>query len=135
MSSVKPEHLSKLDSVISTLGPSGTDSAHEARKHCSNVLLFPSFVAWRSIANGLRIATQSDRSRCTRPRPSSRGRPAPRPRSTSSVRSRWPSKRPQAAGSIGGRSFGGHRRRARLLFVHGRTRLVPNRAVSLERPR
>ncbi|MEV6340621.1 hypothetical protein AB0M12_38630 [Nocardia vinacea] len=37
--------MSKLDSVISTLGPSGTDSAHEARKHCSNVLLFPSFVA------------------------------------------------------------------------------------------
>ncbi|MEU7206522.1 hypothetical protein [Streptomyces sp. NPDC045470] len=37
--------MTKLDGVISTLGPSGTDSAHEARKHCSNVVLFPSFAA------------------------------------------------------------------------------------------
>ncbi|WP_431926350.1 hypothetical protein [Nonomuraea jabiensis] len=35
----------KVNGVISTLGPSGTDSAHEARKHCSNVELFPSFSA------------------------------------------------------------------------------------------
>ena len=35
----------RLDGVISTLGPSGTDSAHEARKCCSKVLLFPSFAA------------------------------------------------------------------------------------------
>ena len=33
----------RFDGVISTLGPSGTDSAHEAGKCCSNVLLFPSF--------------------------------------------------------------------------------------------
>ncbi|MET7309345.1 hypothetical protein ABZS68_20185 [Streptomyces sp. NPDC005571] len=37
--------MTKLDGVISTLGPSGTDSAHEARKRCSSVLLFPSFTA------------------------------------------------------------------------------------------
>lgn len=35
----------RLDGVICTLGPSGTDSAHEAGKCCSNVLLFPSFAA------------------------------------------------------------------------------------------
>lgn len=35
----------RLDGVISTLGPHGTDSAHEARKHCSAVALFPSFAA------------------------------------------------------------------------------------------
>lgn len=35
----------RLDGVICTLGPSGTDSAHEARKCCPNVLLFPSFAA------------------------------------------------------------------------------------------
>lgn len=35
----------KLKGVISTLGPSGTDSAHEAGKHASKVLLFPSFAA------------------------------------------------------------------------------------------
>jgi hypothetical protein len=45
VSSAKSDHLSRLERVISTLGPSGTDSAHEARKHCSNVSLFPSFVA------------------------------------------------------------------------------------------
>lgn len=45
MSSAISDRLMKLNGVISTLGPSGTDSAHEARKHCSNVLLFPSFAA------------------------------------------------------------------------------------------
>lgn len=35
----------KADSVVATLGPAGTDSECEARKHFSNVLLLPSFTA------------------------------------------------------------------------------------------
>jgi hypothetical protein len=33
----------RIDGVVSTLGPSGTDSAHEAERYFSKVLLFPSF--------------------------------------------------------------------------------------------
>ena len=43
MSSAISDYSTKLNGVISTLGPSGTDSAHEARRHCSDVRLFPSF--------------------------------------------------------------------------------------------
>ncbi len=39
------DNSTRLKGVISTLGPSRTDSAHEARKHCSSVVLFPSFPA------------------------------------------------------------------------------------------
>lgn len=42
MSRIVSDSLRRFDRVISTLGPSGTDSAHEARKCSSNVLLFPS---------------------------------------------------------------------------------------------
>lgn len=45
MSSAMSTHSVKLDGVISTLGPSGTDSAHEAKKHSRKVELFPSFSA------------------------------------------------------------------------------------------
>jgi hypothetical protein len=43
MSGIVSDSLRLSDGVISTLGPSGTDSAYEARKCSSNVLLFPSF--------------------------------------------------------------------------------------------
>ena len=43
MSKIVSDSLRRFDGVISTLGPSRTDSAHEARKRSSNVLLFPSF--------------------------------------------------------------------------------------------
>jgi hypothetical protein len=39
------KHTARLNGVISTLGPRGTDSAHEAGKLCSSVALFPSFPA------------------------------------------------------------------------------------------
>ncbi|MDM4719721.1 hypothetical protein QTQ03_09075 [Micromonospora sp. WMMA1363] len=45
VSSVMSGNATTLNGVISTLGPSGTDSAYEAGKHCSQVLLFPSFAA------------------------------------------------------------------------------------------
>lgn len=45
MSSAISGSLIEVDGVISTLGPHGTDSAHEAAKHCSDVALFPSFAA------------------------------------------------------------------------------------------
>lgn len=51
MSSAMFSDSAKLNGVISTLGPIGTDSDHEARKHCSNVELFPSFPA--AAANAL----------------------------------------------------------------------------------
>lgn len=37
------DSLRRVDGVISTLGPSETDAAHEARKFSSHVRLFPSF--------------------------------------------------------------------------------------------
>lgn len=40
-----PDGSAPLGGAISTLGPGGTDSANEARKRSSTVLLFPSFVA------------------------------------------------------------------------------------------
>jgi len=45
VSSATSGNSTKLDGAISTLGPSGTDSANEAGKRSSVVLLFPSFVA------------------------------------------------------------------------------------------
>lgn len=45
VSSVMSGNPARFNGVISTLGPSDTDSAHEARKHCPEVLLFPSFAA------------------------------------------------------------------------------------------
>lgn len=43
MPAVISHHVTTVDGVISTLGPSGTDAAHEARKHSSTVALFASF--------------------------------------------------------------------------------------------
>jgi hypothetical protein len=54
LSSVSTDHVTEPDGVISTLGPNGTDSAHEARKHCSNVELF------RSFADAIEHAEQTD---------------------------------------------------------------------------
>ncbi len=44
MTGIMSDRLIRIDGVICTLGPSLTDSAYEARKCSSNVLLFPSFV-------------------------------------------------------------------------------------------
>src|SRR5688572_9858247 len=37
------DNSAKYDGVVSTLGPEGTDSEHEARKHFAEVRLFPTF--------------------------------------------------------------------------------------------
>lgn len=43
MRSVTSDSPAKYSGVVSTLGPAGTDSEHEARKHFSEIRLFPTF--------------------------------------------------------------------------------------------